>query len=137
MDLEMYGLSKEFKIQENEWGDFWCYSVVYATKNPDIKFAEVGNFYIDNTNVNGITVAKFNKEYLISKNIEFLIEDNQIIPIGLIDCYNTDKDANKSKFTVFVNKDRNLYKASQILKNIERAIEIKVQAIDFVNNFSL
>lgn len=90
------------------------------------KFIVDNNLFLD---IENITDTKF----LSENNIEYIIEDKQVIPIGFIDFNSTNSDSTYFKF-IAKNKD-NLYKYNQIIKNFLRAIEIKYETIKFKEQF--
>lgn len=81
------------------------------------------------------------KQFYLNKTIDYIIEKNNltneesIIPIGLVDF--TDKRNYTSSILKIITTNRNkeLYKANQILRNIERAIKLKYEGQIFINKF--
>ncbi|AKN32332.1 hypothetical protein Ccar_16265 [Clostridium carboxidivorans P7] len=80
------------------------------------------------------------KEFLNEKNIEFIIEKNegieQIIPVGLIDFIIGEKYCFTELHLCKFGGD-SLYKSNQIVKNIQRAIEIQYEAKKFADKFAI
>lgn len=85
-----------------------------------------------------VSLNKLNQiEFLEEHKIEYIVEEKEqknIIPIGIVDFTNS-QDYYFAELNVFNNDGKELYKANQFMKNIERAVEIKYEAIKFKNKF--
>lgn len=75
-----------------------------------------------------------NETFLNNHNIEYIIENNQIIPIGIIDFTISDRLLYSCMGIYTSNKDT-YYKMPQYIRNIERAFEIKYEAVKFLEMF--
>jgi len=106
------------------------------------KSSVVQNVFVETSkmieaNTSWIDINKLNDEsFLIEHKIDYILEgkDKNIIPIGLVD-FTQPKEYSFSELNIWNSKCADLHKANQILKNIERAIQIKYEAVKFINRF--
>lgn len=94
------------------------------------KMFESGTMWID--------INKFNsEEFLNEHKIDYILEgeDKNIIPIGLVD-FTKPKEYCFNELNIWNRKEIELYKSNQVLENIVRAIQIKYEAVKFINRFS-
>ncbi|WP_010236305.1 hypothetical protein [Clostridium arbusti] len=110
------------------------YGVVYHTDDYKSIFINTDNITEEKdsvwVNIDNLLDESFLKEH----NIDYIIEDENVIPIGIVDF--VDNKYYSEKVCIWNHNKVTLYKANQILKNIDRAIEIKYEAIKFVNKFN-
>ncbi|WP_315112936.1 hypothetical protein [Clostridium intestinale] len=101
-------------------------------------FLENRNLFKENTvyiDINNLNIQEFYEK----NNIEYVIEKEEngnvnIIPIGLVDFI--DEETYRASSLGVCNFDGNsLENANKILKNIDKAIELKYEALKFVNKF--
>lgn len=80
------------------------------------------------------------KKFLEDKHIGYIIEKDDagqenIIPIGIVDFIDRDK-YDCGRFIIFTtSKNKELYRANQIINNVKRAIQLKYEAYIFINKF--
>ena len=78
----------------------------------------------------------YNEDFLKEHKIDYVLEgeNKNIIPIGLVD-FTNDSEYSKIALNICNFKGVELYKSNQVIKNIERAIEIKYEAMKFIRIF--
>ncbi|WP_372999785.1 hypothetical protein [Lutispora sp.] len=113
-----------------------CYQVLDDNDKVFSKFKDLRQFYEPDTEY--IDINKLNSvKFLEDNNIEYIIEgkeDKNIIPVGIIDFTKT-KDYYSGELSIFNFDNVDLHKSNQIMKNIERAIELRYEAVKFVQKF--
>lgn len=90
-------------------------------------FYNMEKFMIENSVFTDL-FSVVNEEFLKANNIEYIKEENEIIPIGLIDFQNRN---NKYSLDLMVTSKDELYKVPDILNSIEKAIKIKAKYFTF------
>ena len=77
-----------------------------------------------------------NEDFLKEHKIDYVLEgeNKNIIPIGLVD-FTNESEYSKIALNICNFKGVQLYKSNQVIKNIERAIEIKYEAMKFIEIF--
>lgn len=114
------------------------YGVTIVVKNEDIiqsVFIDTGKMFDPDTV--WIDINKFNDENFLKENeIEYILEgkDKNIIPIGLVN-FTDPRVYYSNELNIWNRKEIELHKSNQIIKNIERAIQIKYEAVKFTNRF--
>lgn len=105
-------------------------------KEPQKVFFDQSNFF--DFDHKWIDINKLSDEdFLHQHHIEIIKDEHgNIIPIGLIDFINKSKYNGEQLYLVNY-KDENLYKLNQIIKNIEKAIKMKYEAVKFINRFNI
>jgi len=83
-----------------------------------------------------MNIFKLNdEEFLKENNIAYLVKDDNIIPIGLIDFQRNDRRCNSTNLSLICTSKDKLYLCESIIKNIVEAIRIKYKSIEFDNTF--
>lgn len=83
-----------------------------------------------------MSIFKINdKKFLEDNNIDYLIKDDTIIPIGIIDFQENDTRCNSSNLSLICNSKDKLYICESIIENIVEAIKIKYKSVEFDNTF--
>ena len=115
---EIYGIQIEVLNEEESQNVFLDQSYLFGA---DGKWIDI-NKLID-------------EKFLDRHNVEIITDaDGNIIPIGLVDFTNKDENSHDHLF-VANHKYENSYKANQIIENIKKAIQIKYEAVKFLNRF--
>lgn len=84
-----------------------------------------------------MNIFKFNDEEFFKKNnIDYLIKDDNIIPIGMFDFQKLDKRCNNSNLSLICKSKDKLYVCESIINNIVEAIKIKYKSIEFDKTFN-
>lgn len=110
-------------IDDNERGKY-----VFFNHN---KFKEPETDFMNLFNLN-------DENFLKENDIEYIKEDDNIIPIGIVDF----QVSNRQKYiteelSCMVDDNDELYKCQKIIDNIVRAIEIKYQSELFTRQFTI
>lgn len=130
LKIERRAFEKENLFGEN-------YSIRFSLIDTPNYFNEsifVFNKFVD-SNYRWLDIEKVNDvDFLKSNNIDFILEKEQIIPIGFIDFTSQETDSNS--FRLLATNENNLFKYNQIIKNFIRAIEIKYETIKFKDSFT-
>ena len=127
------------KIKDSESNHNPIYSIQIVVEDKTIRqsiFISVREIVESDTvwiNINNLN----NEDFLKQHRIDYILEgeDKNIIPIGLVDFTNPEK-YNMAELNIWNCKGVELHKSNQIIKNIERAIKIKYEAITFINRFN-
>lgn len=94
-------------------------------------FMKMDEFWTDS--MRWVQLSKFaEKDFLINNKIDFIIEDDRIIPIGIVD-FKT--NSNSSQMDFYIDRKEDLYGLDKIIENIERAFEIKYKLDEFRRSF--
>lgn len=127
------------KYREKDSYNKFIYGIIIAVKDG----TAFQNVFVDTTKLLDVDTVWINinnlnsEEFLTEHGIEFILEgkDKNIIPLGLID-FLKPREYCHNELNIWNRDGIELHKANQIIKNIERAIEIKYEAVKFINRFS-
>lgn len=134
--LEEYGVEKRYDVIKDKMNKPIGYIVKYDINNNDIKFIDncvkLSEFF---THFNGIRADNFNKDFFDNNNISIKNENDRIIPVGLIECYNS--KYMKKDFSIYFSSMREVYNSKEIIENFERALYLRCEALEFIDNFEI
>ncbi|EDT25438.1 hypothetical protein [Clostridium perfringens] len=136
--LEKYVVEKKYDVIRDNINKPIGYIVKYYinSNNNAIKFIDnpikLGKLF---KRFNGIKADNFNKDFFESSNINIKEEDDRIIPVGLIECY-SDKYI-QDNFSIYFGSMRDIYNSKEIIENFERAIYLRCEALEFIDNFEV
>lgn len=131
-------IEKRYSSHREESAKYFCIKIVVketGNNNPNQCFVKNTENLVD-PRTSYITIENLNNEkFLKEHDIEYIIEENKetkekaIIPIGLFEFHYS----NYSELLLWHIGDKDLYKVEDIIKNIEKAIQIKYKALKFTN----
>lgn len=140
--LEKYGVEKKYDVIRNNMNKPIGYIVKYYinSNNNAIKFIDnpikLGELF---KYFNGIKADNFNKGFFESININIKEENDRIIPLGLIECYSPSWNSKyiQDNFSIYFGSMRDIYNSKEIIGNFDRAIYLRCEALEFIENFEV
>jgi hypothetical protein len=129
-------IEKRYSYHRKDFIDYFCLKISVKENSQNISFLRNTDDLVDKGTV-WISIKNLtDEEFLIQHDIEYIIKENQvdkeIIPIGLFE-FNDDDDFRYCELLLWNVGSRDLYKAEDMVKNIEEAIKIKYKALKFKN----
>lgn len=130
-------IEKEYSHHRKDFVDYFCLNITVKTNSQScVTFLRNTDNLVDKDSV-WISIENLaNEEFLKQNDIEYTVEENQstkekdIIPIGLFEFNDNDK-FRYGELLLWHVGSKDLYKSEYIVKNIEKAIKIKYEALKF------
>ncbi|MCD2345799.1 hypothetical protein [Clostridium guangxiense] len=130
-------IEKKYSHNRKDFIDYFCVKIrVITNSQTSIPFLRKTDDLVDK-GTRWINIKNLNdKEFLKQKNIDYIENDNEvikekeIIPIGLFN-FNDEDNFNYGELLLWYVGSEDSYKAEYIIKNIEKAIKIKYEALKF------
>lgn len=128
-------IRKEFeKYNKSNWEDGYVYIIKYNCNK--------GYIFINNKNIKEKDIAFINIlnlvdiDFLEEHNIDYIFDkDNKIIPVGIVNFINNNENEqkyNSMSLKLMCDDEEKLYRCNEIMEYIDKAIQIKYEAVKFV-----